>query len=222
MQEAFQKITKNQLWDFFAKYDKLSPIQKKIWGRARWYCLKYPNARPTQTKIANGIPCSRCWVNRTLALFQSYGWMTLISNGARRAKTIAIQDFLLSVDLAKREYFRRIELTAGLTHSYSSKLKNTSKGSAGSFCAKREPPPIKIAPHLEKLKNLPLDAKLKLSLLPEAYLQRALETAKYWHSNGKKFDDEVKYVVGTALKMAQKDKFPINWRSYYAYKRKNR
>lgn len=200
-------ISQDDKWNFFVLYDKLGPLQKKIWQRIVWYVKKYPNANPSQFKISVNIPCSRKHVNRTLALFKRHGWLSLISRGLRRTKTLFIPYHLLMIDVSKREYLRKLEVTSEVTHSYSSIYPRTRKKTGA----------LEMPIRIQKMK-ISWENKVKLSLIPEKYLDWALESAKLDQKKGKIFTNPESYVVGTAIKMALKQKHPINWGLYFQHK----
>lgn len=64
--------------------------------------------------------------------------------------------------------------------------------------------------------DLPYELKLKLSMVPEACFQNALESARWKNSNGWRIDDLKNYVAGSAIKMAQNQGIRLDWKAYYA------
>lgn len=207
------KIDQNEATEFFSQYDLLGRVEKKIWQAVAWWVKKFPSAFPKQEKIAEKLNCSRKHVNRTLQKFIKYGWLTLHSRGKNRTKVLGIPAYLIAIDLNKRKYFKSIEVTSEVTHSISSRKRNTGtvpdKPAGGFFH------PLEISNHLKNLKNLPLEAKLKLSLVSEHIFQEALYSAKLQAKKGVKFRDEIGYVVGTAIRMAEKQKIKLDWPAYY-------
>jgi len=74
---------------------------------------------------------------------------------------------------------------------------------------------LTIPKYIDRL-DLPLEIKLKLSLVSEGTFQSALESAKYKHRNGWHIRNHSEYVVGSALKMAKKQGMYIDWPAYYS------
>ena len=207
-------VKEDHLFSFFKVYDKLGKHQKKILRRLIWYYNKYPNAHPSQEKIAAGIPCSREHVNRTIALFKSYGWLWLDFRGPRKTKTIKMHDWLALIDLDKRQWFRRIEITSEITHSYLPNKRYTGGKTGGAI------PPLSIPNYLQNLR-ISLDSKLKLSLVSQHTYQETLHACKRKSEKGFFPKNEEKYFVGFALKMAMKKGEKIDWPSYYKIVEKN-
>lgn len=205
----YLKIQENEATEFFAKYDLLGHLEKKIWKVIQWFVKKFPSAQPRQSVIAEKVGCSRKHVNKTLQKFILYGWISLISRGSRHAKIIGMPHSLMMMDVVDRKYFKKVEVTAEVTHSYSSKREPTSKEKAG--C-------LQIANHLLGLK-ISYDHKLKLSLVSEHIYHEALYSAQLKHSKGEKIGDINGYVVGTAIRMAQRKNIKIDWNSYYRTKK---
>lgn len=200
----YLKIDNDAAFNFFESYDRLSPLRQKIWQLTRWWVNRFPVAKPSQSKIAEKAGCSRSAVSEAFRIYKSLGWMYLTSRGFKRSKIIGIPKHLLQMDLFNREYFKRVEATYRATHSYSKYKKITSK-KAGT---------LQIPFYLQKL-NISLDAKLKLSLVPQSIYQSALESAKADARKGKKVLNEERYLVGVALRMAQKQGVKLDWRAYY-------
>lgn len=127
-------------------------------------------------------------------------------------------DGMVQVQVNKRQYFRRTEVTTEVTHSSSITKRN---GKAGVFFAGLEQkvgPPLNIPDYIEKTR-LTKDHKLKLSLVPENFFRTALDITKAKHAKGLLPNDDPerieRYVVGTALSLAKKHKHPIAWHKYY-------
>jgi len=206
------EIEQDQKYEFFQKYDALGDLQKQIWCKIVDYCKAYPCAFPKQAKIAQEEKCSRKHVNRTFKKFIEFGWLKLKARGARRTKILIVPDSFIQIDVINRKYFKRVEVTRG------SEGKVTSGGSHNTFNKKKETSTeageIAIPHYLEKL-PIPWDSKLKLSLLPENIYQETLYQCEKKARSGFFPDDQVKYFVGTAVKMAQKNGIRIDWIKYY-------
>lgn len=205
------KIEQNAILDFFTQFDPLTHLQKKIFESLQWWVRKFPNAHPRQEKIAKHVGCSRKHVNRTLKKFQEFGWIYLTSRGKKRTKIIGMCTYLVMMQLSKREYLKKLEVTSEVTHSSFSCKRITGKGKAASFCKVLE-----IAKHVKDL-AISLKNKLKLSSIDECYYHKARETANARHKK-KKFESNAQYeayVVGTAVKMAMQDGKSIDWKTYY-------
>jgi hypothetical protein len=201
------KVHQDTSWSFFAKYDKLGALEKKIWQMAVWWVKRFPSAHPSQTKLSEKVGCSREHVNRAFSKFKDYGWIHLISRGHKRSKIISIPEPLIMIDVVKREYFKRIEITSDITHSYSNYKSKTSRRTG----------PLVIPNYLQKL-NISLDAKLKLSLVPEYIYQETKYQCQKKAKSGWKPDNEVKYLVGAAIRMAQNKGHKLEWEKYYQFK----
>lgn len=202
----YLKIDQDAAANFYTLYDPLGRIEKKIWDAARWWVKKFPSAHPKQIKIADHTGCSRKHVNRAFAKFKSYGWLYLTSRGARRTKIIGIPTHLIAMDLVKREYFKRIEVTSKVTHSSSRFPNSTSRAGLP-----------QIPEYLKRL-SIPLNAKIKLSLVPEYIFYETKYKCEKKSRSGWKPDDEIKYFVGMAMKMAENKGHKINWRTYMQLK----
>lgn len=207
------KIDQDENFGFFQKYDLLTVLQKEIWKKVTWWVRKYPNAFPTQKRIAESCRCSRKHVNETYRTFEKYGWLSLTSRGKNRSKILGVPTSLSQMDLSKREYYKKVEVTSEVTYSTNRCRRTTSRGAGGLSDDLFEP--ILIPPHIKKLKDLPLEAKLKLSLVPEYIYQEALYSAKLQAKKGTKFTNEIGYVVGTAIRMAENQGYKIPWMKYY-------
>jgi hypothetical protein len=98
----------------------------------------------------------------------------------------------------------------------------TGKGNAGSCFPqykekKRESQErfIDIPERIDRM-NLPYEAKLKLSMIPEGIFQSALDSARWKHAHGWMIRDQTNYVVGQAIKMAKKQSIWLDWPAYYS------
>lgn len=99
----------------------------------------------------------------------------------------------------------------------------TSKGEAG-IChgpikePETEPSErlIVIPDYIKRLSKLPHELKLKLSLVPEGVFEYALEGAKNKANMGLQIKDKNNYVVGSAIRIAQKRGISLDWIAYYA------
>lgn len=200
----YLKIDQDEAANFFEKYDTLSPLRKKIWQKTVALTRRWLVAQPSQSKIAAWCGCHRSTVSEAFRLFKKWGWLTLLSRGFKKSKTLLISTSKKQIDLYNRQYFKRVEATYRATHTYSTYKKRTS----------RETGTLDIAFYLRNL-NISLDAKLKLSMVPEVIYRDALESAKSDAKKGKKFDNKERYLVGVAIKMAQKRGYPLNWGAYY-------
>lgn len=211
------EITESFLFEFYKHYDKLGTKQKKIFQFVQWYCRRFPAAFPRQETIAERVGCTRKHVNRTLQVFQNLGWLYLCSRGCKRSKILCLVDSLVVLQISKRQYFRKTEVTTQVTHS-SSKAKHKASGGLSFLGIERsENETLTIPDFLQKAK-LSLDQKLKLSMLPESYYRRAIETTDYKMKSGKLPKDRERlnsYMVGAAIGMAKKDNYQIPWRKYY-------
>lgn len=203
------EIHQDEAFNFFAEYDKLSALQKEIWKYISWFAKSRPVAFPSQTKMAAKFKCSRKHVNRTLALFRKWGWLWLQSRGRKKSKILNIPSHLLQLDIGKREYFKRVEVTSKVTHSLSRRHGNTS-GKTGGFHLD-----LQIPEYLQKTR-LSQEHKLKLALVSQRSYQEALEIAKFMYSKGKVQADKVEsYVVGTAIRLSEKYGEKLEWKRYY-------
>jgi hypothetical protein len=220
--DIYLTVSTDLNWDFYSEYDRLGHLQKKIWQVSVWWVKKFPNAFPSQQHLSEKVGCSRKHINSTFAKFQRLGWMHLTSRGIKHSKVIGIPSHLLSIDVVDRKAFRSIEVTTRVTHSKSYVLTNTSRGT-GVFCKglKEKIGPsekkIEIPDYIKKTK-LSLKHKLKLSMLPENIFHNALESTKYQHSKGILGNDRERidnYMVGTAIRMAEKAQIKIDWPLYY-------
>lgn len=203
-------VSEDQKFAFFAEYDKLGNLQKDIWRAAVWWCNRFPCACPRQSKIAEKVGCRREHVNRAFAKFKKFGWLHLTSRGFKRTKIIGIPLHLLQLNVVKREYFRRVEITPERTHSYSRLPRNTSREGP---VAKKQ---LEVPGWLMSKASFSHDSKLRLSLLPESVYQEASFQWKKKVSQGFKADNPEKYFVGMAFKIAEKKEIKVNWGSYYA------
>jgi len=201
----YLKIDQDENAEFFQKYDTLSPLRKKIWDKIAECTRKWLVACPSQIKIATWLGCHRSAVSEAFKLFKEWGWLALLSRGFKKSKTLLISHSKRQIDVVNRQYFKRVEATYRATHTYSTYRKVTGR-KAGR---------LDIPIYLQKL-NLSLDQKLKLALVSEITYRDALESAKLDHSRGKKINEINGYVVGTAIKMAQKRGERLEWGKYYA------
>lgn len=212
MQTIVLQISQDEKANFFSLYDQLGPCQKKIWRRMVWYARRYPSAYPTQAKISKGIPCSRKHVNQTISLFKRYGWVNLISRGRGRAKAIFIPHHLMMIDVYKREYLKKLEVTSKVTHSSYIDMKLTSQRAGeirkGSF-KKLDPDPFGIKC------GFSINGCLKMSLVSEATREEAKEVARKLGRQGWKPDNQETYFLGILFKIAKKKGERIDWPNYY-------
>lgn len=211
------EIHQDELFLFFELYDKLTELQKKIWRLAVWWTKRFPNAHPNQSTIAGKAGCSREHVNRTLSLFKKWGWLSLIWRGKCRPKTLAIPYSLQMIDVVNREYFKRVEITSKITHSYSSNIKRTSRekptGPTHMGSKNVKGGIIQIPPDIGKL-DISFKNKLKLSLVDESIYYDTYEVCKKMSRNGKKIGNPESYFVGTAIQMAYDRKVWVDWAAY--------
>lgn len=201
------KITQSEIWDFYAYYDLLTPIQKNIWKCLVWWKERFPTSFPTQSTIAKKCRCGRKHVNRTIAHFKRLGWISLTSRGGRRSKIISIPQGLLSIDLSNRQYFRSIKVTTEGTSIYINRRRNSIGASPSNGR-------IDIPIFLRKL-SISLDSKLKLSLFSEGIFEEARHQCQKIAKTGFKPDNEEHYFVGVASQIAKKRGIKINWLLYY-------
>lgn len=205
MEKLSLEITQEEKYNFFASYDKLGRKEQEIWRLAVWWVKRYPCAHPRQSKIAKKAKCSREHVNRAFAKFQKMGWLYLISRGLKRSKILGIPTSLLMIDIANRQYFKRIEITTHITHSYSRRLPLTGRQNGEILT-----PPICIQKFGFELKD-----SLKMSLVPDFLLQEALKVAKDMGKQGWRPKNPGAYLAGIAINMAKERGHKLNWRSYY-------
>lgn len=203
-QALYLKVTTNEAWDFYALYDTLTNIQKRIWVCLVNWCKNYPNAFPSQSTIAKKCKCGRQHVNRTIAKFKGWGWLSLNSRGIRRTKSISISTRFIQIDIVNRQYFRKIEATTAVTHNYYNYKKETSK--AGELV---------VSSLVDKL-NMSYEHKLKMSLLPEDIVRDAIHVCQKKSSDGFKFTNPCKYLLDTGFRMAKQQGIYIPWRKFYS------
>jgi hypothetical protein len=203
------EVHQDEKFNFFSEYDKLGNLQKDIWRAAVWWVKRFPCAHPRQSKIAEKVGCTREHVNRAFSKFKKLGWLYLTSRGRRRTKILGIPLHLQSLDIVKREYFARIEITSKITHSYSRLPKRTSRGTGDSFHE------LQIPSYLEETK-FTLEQRLKLSMIPENFYRNGIESVNYQIKKGRKIPDPCGYVVGAALRMAEKAGVFLDWKRYYS------
>jgi len=79
---------------------------------------------------------------------------------------------------------------------------------------------ITIPERIDKM-DLPYEIKLKLSLVPEGIFQNVLDSARWKHKHGWVIRDQNNYVVGAAIKMAQKQGIRLDWPAYYSSLKKH-
>lgn len=203
--DLYLKVDEDENYKFFQLYHTLSALRKKIWNKIVQYARKWPKFQTSQSKIAKWCGCSRSAISEAFKLFKEWGWMSLISRGWKKTKTIFIPETKQQIDTVKQEYFKRVEATHRATHTYSI-YKNITSRRTGE---------IEIPQYLRNL-NIPIEAKLKLSLVPEYIYQETKYKCQKKAMTGWKPDKEVNYFVGTAINMAIEKGHSINWRTYYA------
>jgi hypothetical protein len=138
--------------------------------------------------------------------------MNLQSRGWKRSKTILVPHSKQQIDLVNRKYFKEVRATYRATHTLSTYRKTTSTDGLSAF----QPLKIPIWLFNTKISN---DAKLKLSLLSENVYQETLHYCQRRAKAGFKPDNEEKYFMGAAFKIAEKQGVKIDWRPYYNTKR---
>lgn len=217
MNEISITHTTDESTEFFSQYELLGDLQKEIWKVIKWFVQKFPNAFPSQETIAAKVGCSRKHVNRTFAKFMELGWLHLISRGPRRTKTSLIPHHLTQLNLVKRDWFKRTEVTPKVTHSYPSNRILTSKGNGENFKRKNTTLDPSLLGRQLKMTN---DGALKLALLPDAIQHEALRIAKQLGSQGWHPEKPEKYFLGIAFNLAKNQGLKIDWISYYAARRK--
>lgn len=200
-------VDQDDNYTFFAEYDKLGPLQRKIWLSAVWWVKRFPCAHPSQSKIAKHIGCRREHVNRAFSKFKKYGWLYLTSRGHKRTKILGIPTHLVLMDVNKREYFKRIEITSKRTHSSSRFPGITSR--AGE---KRKG--LEIPAYLRKWRFSD-DGKLILSLFTEYTFQESVHKYKITVASGWQPEQEERYFIGIARKIGKSRGERPDWRSYY-------
>jgi hypothetical protein len=206
--------------EFLKAFFSLSKHQRTILKRLVWYYNKYPDAHPTQAKIAERIPCSRKHVNRTIALFKRWGWISLESRGPRHAKRLFIPQFLASMDLDNIKPLINLKVTSEVTHSLVSLNVASKPKPTGNiyqkFRKKEAIEPLVIEDWVKrKAFGLSLEQQMKLSLVKEWAFDNAYAKAKFMYSQGVRFKDENAYVVGTAIKMQQEKTGRLPWNRFY-------
>ncbi len=204
MNELYLKIDQDENFEFFEKYDSLSPLRQKIWRKIADLCRKWVLCKPSQTKIAEWCGCCRSAVSEAFKLFKEWGWLSLLPRGWKKSKTLLIPHSKRQIDVVNRQYFKRVEATYRATHTYSTYRKVTGRKTGG----------LDIPIGIQKM-NLSYENKLKFSLVSEKTRQDALESAKLDYSRGKIIHKQEDYVIGTAIKMAQKRGETLDWRAYY-------
>jgi len=216
MQTLQLNIHQDDNYNFFVLFDTLSKIEKNIWNLAVWWTKTKANAYPNQETIARRAKCGRKHVNRTFAKFKKWGWLSLGWRGKNLSKTLLIPRIYQMIDVVKREYFARVEVTSKVTHSYSSNRRDTSRQKNGfGFSRKAEEPKVlQIPDHIQSL-DLPLEAKLKLSLVGQNIYEETKHQLQRKIGTGWKPANYLTYFVGTAINMAKDLGFPIAWKDYY-------
>lgn len=205
--DLYLKIDQDENFQFFEKYDTLSPLRKKIWAKIVQIARKWVIAQPSQSKIALWCECSRSAVSEAFKLFREWGWLALVSRGFKKSKTLLIPHSKRQLDVVNRQYFKRVEATYGATHTYSMFRKQTSNPTG---CLK----PLEISTWLQKT-TLSLDAKLKLSLFSEHTYQETLYSCKLQASKGNVFANPEQYFIGAAVKKAKQKGEKVDWKRYY-------
>lgn len=201
----YLKIDADENAEFFTRYDMLSPLRQKIWNKICQLCRRWLVAKPSQSKIAEWCGCSRSAVSEAFKLFKEWGWLTLLSRGFKKSKTILISPSKTQLDVIKREYFKRVEATYGATHTYSI-YKNITGRRKGEIL---QPPKC-----VEKF-GFELKDSLKMALVPEVTLQEALRKAKDLGKQGWRPDKDGPYLAGIAVNMAKNNGIALDWPSYY-------
>lgn len=229
------EISSDEAYLFFQLYDQLGETQRKIWKAAVWWCRRFPKAFPNQRTVADHVGCSRKHVNRTFSLFKKHGWVRLISRGRKQTKILSIPYHLIQLDVVKREYHAKVEVTSKVTHSKNNIYINTSSQTGDFQESKKKGLGIKHNMYYVKSKTnylitIPIkinsfkisyESKLKLSLLPENCVARAIEKCKWKAAHGFVLEDrskQEKYCVETAIKMAENEGYKIEWWKYYKMK----
>ena len=212
MSELILKINQDQQYEFFQSYDRLGEMQKKIWACTVWWCKKFPLAFPRQQKIAEEVGCTRKHVNRTFKLFQELGWLILISRGARRSKILMASEPHMMIDLVNRKYFRKMEVSDGVTHSYPTKKKETSY-KAG-YLATQPKKQIEI-PRIAVELNFSKENSLKLGLVSESVIEETKYQLRKMLAKAWRPEKQHEYIVGMALTIAKKKGERMDWVSYY-------
>lgn len=204
--ELYLKINQNENSEFFALYDTLTPLRKKIWNKICQKARNYKVCNFSQTKLANWCGCSRSAVSEAFKLFKEWGWMWLQSRGWKKTKTLHIPLSKQQIDVVERKYFKRVEATYRATHTYITNKKITGK-----------PSELKIKPFLLKYQDsFTHDQLLKLSLLPDSIVYESFDICKKNHSRGIEIKNPPQYCVEIAIKRTQLRGIPINYRQYYA------
>lgn len=203
-------IQNDDLTVFFRHYDRLGDVQKNIWNRIVWYCKRYPNAHPTQRKIAFSIGCSVKHVNKSFKKFMELGWLVLFSRGPRRAKELMIPDHLFMIDVVNRKWFRKVEVISGVIHS--KPLENPTSSGLTSNKNLHEPPPLNRHGFLDSM-GFTDEQILKLGALPSNVVREAFQRFKKSKSNV--LTTNHKFLVGIAFHIARERGDEVNWRGFY-------
>lgn len=96
-------------------------------------------------------------------------------------------------------------------------------GSHMSLGKKKKPPSerfLQINPRVDSW-DIDFESKLKLSLVPEAYMHIAIECHKISISKNKMIRNDARYVAGTAIQIAIASGAPLDWGAYYATLRRH-
>ena len=65
--------------------------------------------------------------------------------------------------------------------------------------------------YIKGIDTLPRETQMKLALLAPAHVQRAIQNCLWKAKNGMIPKNEIGYLKETAIKMAKKDNYQINW-----------
>lgn len=202
----YLKLETDENYDFFVLFDNLSPLRQKIWRKLVQKCQAWTLVQPNQTSIAKWCGCSRSAVSEAFRLFKDYGWLSLQSRGWKRSKKIFIPLSKQQIDLEKKDYFRSVKATYRATHTNITRETYTGKKTAGDIAIR----------HPLKNKEMPLELKLKLSMVSECTFNEALFQCKKIAKKGFKPNDEAKYLSGVCINIAKRKGEKLDWRSYYS------
>jgi hypothetical protein len=206
----YLKITTDEKFHFFSLYTPLTKLEKNIFKLCVWYVKKFPNACPRQETIAKKLGCSRKHVNRTFSKFKKFGWITLSSRGKKRSKTMGVTAHIQQMDLVKQEWFRRVEVTSKVTHSYSNN-KNITSGDGEKF------KPKILASHARGKKfGFSKSGCIKLSLFSDSTIEEARRIMFNHGKSGWMPDGTCEsYYFGIAVKIARRKGEYLDWASFY-------
>lgn len=207
--------------EFLKKYAPLTNLQKELFKLLQWSFIHQPAVFGCHKYFAKKLGCTREYVCRMMKKFLIYKWITWVSRGKWRSNQYTMSPTLAILEVDKVKMFTKGSITPSITPNYLNTKKQTSEGKNGGFyqdinskkMASKEKM-IKIPERIDRL-NLPYDIKLKLSMVPEAIFQSALDSAKWKKDNGWQIKDPNKYVAGSALKMAKDQGMSLNWPAYY-------